>query len=68
MIRGRISRRQEDVTTLEQQLIKGTRRHQILDDDRAMDRLELDTPAREDAWVKDFIGRLSDVFRKISKS
>jgi hypothetical protein len=54
------------VTTLEQQLIKGTRRHQILDDDRAMDRLELDTPAREDAWVKDFIGRLSDVLRNVS--
>jgi hypothetical protein len=33
-----------------------------------MDRLELDTPAREDAWVKDFIGRLSDVFRRSARS
>ena len=29
--------------------------------------LELDTPERENAWVKDFIGRLSDVLRNVSK-
>jgi hypothetical protein len=39
----------------------------MLEDDRAMDRLQLDTPERENAWVKDFIGRLSDVLRNISK-
>jgi hypothetical protein len=37
-------------------------------DDRSMDRLELDTPERENAWVKDFIDRLSGVLlRNISK-
>jgi hypothetical protein len=28
-----------------------------------MDRLELDTPEREDSWVKDFIARLAGVIR-----
>jgi hypothetical protein len=42
-------------------------RHQMLEDDRAMDRLKLDTPERENAWVKEFIGRLSDVLRNIGK-
>jgi hypothetical protein len=32
-----------------------------------MDRLELDTPELENAWVKDFIDRLSGVLRNISK-
>jgi hypothetical protein len=40
------------------------RRRQIFDD-QAMDRLELDTPEREDAWVKDFIGRLAGILRNI---
>jgi hypothetical protein len=30
-----------------------------------MDRLELDTPERKDAWVKDFIGRLTGALRNI---
>jgi hypothetical protein len=51
----------------ERQPIPDSSRHQILEDDRAMDRLELDTPERENAWVKDFIGRLSDVLRNVSK-
>jgi hypothetical protein len=55
------------MTTLEQQLLAGWRRHQILDDDRAMDRLELDIPECENAWVGDFIGRLSDLLRNVSK-
>jgi hypothetical protein len=55
------------LTTPERKLIRGSHRHQMLDDDRAMDRLELDTPERENAWVKDFISRLSDVLRNISK-
>jgi hypothetical protein len=37
------------------------------EDDKAMDRLQLDTPERENAWVKEFIGRLSDVLRNIGK-
>jgi hypothetical protein len=45
------------MTTPEQQLLEARRRSQILND-RAMDRLELNTTEREDAWVKDFIGRL----------
>jgi hypothetical protein len=52
--------------TPEHRLITVRRRRQILDD-QTMDRLELDTPEREDAWVKDFIGRLAGVFRNISK-
>ena len=28
----------------------------------------LDTPEREDAWVKDFIGRLAGILRYVSKS
>jgi hypothetical protein len=42
-------------------------RHQMLEDDRAIDRLQLDTPERENAWVKEFIGRLSDVLRNVIK-
>jgi hypothetical protein len=51
----------------ERQSIPDSPRHQMLEDDRAMDRLQLDTPERENAWVKDFIGRLSDVLRNVSK-
>lgn len=51
----------------ERQPIPDLPRHQLLDDDRAMDRLELNTPERENAWMKDFIGRLSDVPRNVSK-
>jgi hypothetical protein len=54
------------VTTPEQRLITAPRRRQMLDD-RTMDRLELDTPELEYAWVKDFIDRLSGVLRNISK-
>jgi enoyl-CoA hydratase/carnithine racemase len=39
----------------------------MLEDDRAIDRLQLDTPERENAWVKEFIGRLSDVLRNVIK-
>jgi hypothetical protein len=39
----------------------------MLEDDRAMDRLQLDTRVRENAGAKDFIGRLSDVLRNVSK-
>jgi hypothetical protein len=53
------------MTTPEQQLLR--RRRQILHD-HTMDRLELDTPEREDAWVKDFIGRLAGILRNISES
>jgi hypothetical protein len=53
------------MTTPGQRLLR--RRRQILDD-RIMDRLELDTPEREDAWVKDFIGRLAGILRNINKS
>ena len=62
MIRG--SCRIQDghrMTTPEKRLL---RRRQIFDD-QAMDRLELDTPEREDAWVKDFIGRLAGILRNI---
>jgi hypothetical protein len=31
--------------------------------DQIMDRLELDTPEREDSWVKDFIARLAGMIR-----
>jgi hypothetical protein len=54
------------MTTPEQQLMSARRRRQIIDDE-TMDRLELDTPERRDAWVKDFIGRLTGVLRNISK-
>jgi hypothetical protein len=53
------------MTTPGQQLLR--RRQQLLDD-QTMDRLELDTPKREDAWVKDFIGRLAGTIRNISES
>jgi hypothetical protein len=53
------------VTTPEQ-LMTARRRRQILDE-QTMDRLELDTPEREDAWVRDFIGRLTGVLRNTSK-
>ena len=42
-------------------------RHQMLEDDRAIDRLQLDTPERENTGVKEFIGRLSDVLRNVIK-
>jgi hypothetical protein len=54
------------MTTPEQRLNTVRRRRQILDDE-TMDRLELDTPDREDAWVKDFIGRLTGVLRNVGK-
>jgi hypothetical protein len=50
------------MTTPEQRLITVRRRRQIVDDE-TMDRLELNTPEREDAWVKDFIARLTGVIR-----
>ncbi len=28
---------------------------------------QFDTPAREDAWIRNFIGRLAGTFRKITK-
>ena len=55
------------MTTPEQELLRTTRRRRQIMDDRTMDRLELDTPQREDAWVKDFIGRLAGVIRSIRK-
>jgi len=51
------------MTTPEQGLV-ARRRRQILGDE-TMDRLELDTPEREDAWVKDFIDRLAGVIRNL---
>jgi hypothetical protein len=53
------------MTTPEQELLRATRRRRQIMDDETMDRLELDTPQREDAWVKDFIGRLVGVVRNI---
>jgi hypothetical protein len=35
-------------------------------DDETKDRLVLDTPEREDTWVKDFIARLAGVIRSDS--
>jgi hypothetical protein len=55
------------VTVPEQHLLDARRRRQIIDD-QTMDRLELDTPEREDAWVKDFINRLTGVLRSTGKS
>jgi hypothetical protein len=46
------------MTAPEQLLVR--RRRQILDD-QIMDRLGLDTPEREDSWVRDFIARLAGV-------
>ena len=54
------------MTTPEQRLLTAQRRQIV--DDQTMDRLELDTPEREDAWVKDFMGRLTGMFRDIGKS
>jgi hypothetical protein len=50
------------MTTPEQILAR--RRRQIMDD-RTLDRLELNTPERENAWVSDFIGRLAGVIRSL---
>ena len=52
--------------TTPERLFVARRRRQILDDE-TMDRLVLDMPApeREDAWVKDFIGRLADIIRGV---
>jgi hypothetical protein len=55
------------MTIPEQQLVTGRRRHQMLDGDRAMDRLKLDTAERDNAWVKNFISRLSDMLRNVGK-
>jgi hypothetical protein len=52
------------MTTPEQRLL--TARHRQIMDDQTMDRLELDTPEREDSWVKDFIARLNGVIRSYS--
>ena len=52
------------MTTPEQRLL--TRRRRQIRDDQTMDRLELDTPDREDSWVKDFIARLAGVVRSDS--
>ena len=51
------------MTTPELQLLSARRRRQTLDDE-IMDRLELDTPEREDAWVNDFIDRLAGRIKK----
>jgi hypothetical protein len=48
--------------TAPEKLLVARRRRQILDD-QIMDRLELDTPEREDSWVKDFVARLAGVIR-----
>jgi hypothetical protein len=48
--------------TTPEQLLVARRRRQTLND-QIMDRLELDTPEREDSWVKDFIARLAGVIR-----
>jgi hypothetical protein len=56
------------MTTPELQLLAAQRRKRKILDELTMDRLELDTPEREDAWVKDFIGRLAGALRNISKS
>jgi hypothetical protein len=50
------------MTTPEQILAR--RRRQIMDD-RTMDRLELNTPERENVWVRDFIGRLAGVIQTL---
>jgi hypothetical protein len=55
------------LTVPEQHLLDARCRRQIIDD-QTMDRLELDTPEREDAWVEDFINRLAGVFRSTGKS
>ena len=52
------------MTTPERRLL--TRRRRQIWDDQTMDRLELDTPEREDSWVKDFIARLAGVIRSDS--
>jgi len=54
------------MATPEQQLLTARRGRQIMDD-QTMDRLELNTQEREDAWVRDFIGRLAGVIRNIGK-
>ena len=51
--------------TTPEQLLAAQRRRQMLDD-QIMDRLELDTPEREDSWVKDFIARLAGAMRSNS--
>jgi hypothetical protein len=61
-----IAERGRCMTTPEQQLLEARRRSQILND-RAMDRLELNTTEREDAWVKDFIGRLAGMVRSVGR-
>jgi hypothetical protein len=55
------------MTTPEEQLLRAGRRRRQIMDDQTMDRLELDTPQREDAWGKDFICRLAGVIRNIRK-
>jgi hypothetical protein len=50
------------MTAPEQRLITVRSRRQIVDDE-TMDRLELNTPEREDAWVKDFVARLTGEVR-----
>jgi hypothetical protein len=51
--------------TAPEQLLLARRRRQMWDE-QTMDRLELDTPEREDSWVKDFIARLTGVIRNKS--
>jgi hypothetical protein len=53
--------------TTPERLLVARRRRQILDDE-TMDRLVLDMPVpeREDAWVKDFIGRLADIISGVN--
>ena len=53
------------MTTPEQVLIR--RRQRQMMDDQAMDRHTPRTPESEDAWVKDFIGRLAGALRNIGR-
>jgi hypothetical protein len=55
------------MTTPEQELSRASRRRPQIMDDETVDRLELDSPQREDAWVKGFIGRLAGVIRYVRK-
>jgi hypothetical protein len=54
------------MTNPERQQVSARRRRQIMDD-QMMDRLELNTPERKDAWVRDFIRRLAGAMRNIGK-
>lgn len=40
-------------------------RHRQILDDETIEQRELHTPEHEDAWVRDFIGRLAGMIRSI---